>query len=305
MGDKSNIHWTDASWNPVTGCSRVSEGCRHCYAETLSLRYGWTKKPWTAPNAPENVVLHPERLELPLRWKRPRRIFVNSMSDLFHEQVDEKFVAKVFAIMDLARQHTYQVLTKRPERAAQLLADENFQLHVGWFQSQAVREYGLAEPEKVGPWPLRNVWLGTSVERQREADERIPHLLRAPAAVRFLYCEPLLGPIDLSGWLDNISNLPPMPGAEWVHPPVTPTGWYRFADWEPELHWVIVGGESGPGYRAMEVDWARSLRDQCLEAGVAFFFKQGSGARPGMHRELDSEVWEQFPTVAAREVVPA
>ena len=272
MADKSNIHWTDASWNPVTGCSRVSEGCRHCYAEALSLRHGWSKKPWTAPNAAENVVLHPDRLALPLRWKEPRRVFVNSMSDLFHEQVPDEYIVDVFRIMAHADHHTFQVLTKRPERMARLLSDGTL--------SAVADEIGGCT------WPLPNVWIGTSVERQKEADERIPHLLMAPAVVRFLSCEPLLGSIDLSRWLAR--NAAPGPNGIFSD---------RLAiNDRGRLHWAIVGGESGPGYRTMEVDWARDLRDQCLAAdGVAFFFKQSSGFRPGMGRELDGHVWEQFP----------
>ena len=170
MGTK--IAWTQETWNPTTGCSRVSDGCRHCYAETLSLRFGWSKKPWTANNAAENVLLHPERLRKPYSWKQPTVVFVNSMSDLFHEQVPDDFIAQVFAVMLDTPQHTYQILTKRPERAAR------------W----------------VGPWPA-NVWMGTSVEDGRVA-YRIDHLRKCAAQTRFLSCEPLIGPIpdiDLSG----------------------------------------------------------------------------------------------------------
>jgi protein gp37 len=244
----SAIHWTDATWNPVTGCSRVSPGCEHCYAEALSLRYGWSRLPWTAPHAAENVVLHPERLGLPLRWRQPRRVFVNSMSDLFHERVPEAFIEEVFRVMAAAGWHTFQVLTKRPARMHAVVASDTFASAVGGAHG----------------WPLPNVWLGTSVEDQRRADERVPLLARTPAAVRFLSCEPLLGPLDLAPWLDR-------------------------------LGWVIVGGESGPRHRPMDPDWARALRDQCAAAGVPFFFKQGAGPRPGMHRELDGRLWEQFP----------
>ncbi len=294
MGTK--IGWTDQTWNPTTGCSRVSEGCRHCYAESLSLRNGWSRKPWTHNNAPENVVLHPERLRKPYSWKTPSRVFVNSMSDLFHEQVPDAFIAQVFAVMADLPQHTFQVLTKRPERAAT------------W----------------PGPWPA-NVWMGTSTENQRAADERIPHLLRTPAAVRFISAEPLLGPLDIAPYL----------WATWINGRELPkpTNWigldsnmymppYYSARLLPALDWVIVGGESGAHIpstpeRHMDHGWARSIRDQCVAAGVAFWFKQSSSVRTEMGTELievdgTTTVWRQFPddaativTVAAPEPVPA
>lgn len=160
------ISWTDETWNPTTGCSKVSEGCRYCYAEGLSLRFGWSKKPWTKPNEAENVICHPARLRKPFTWKKPSRVFVNSMSDLFHEVVPGAFIADVFEVMVATPQHTYQILTKRPERAA---------------------EWG-------GPWPA-NVWLGTSVEDQRVAN-RIDAIRRCGAQTKFLSCEPLIGPLD-------------------------------------------------------------------------------------------------------------
>jgi protein gp37 len=172
VSERTAIGWTEATWNPITGCSRVSPGCEHCYAETLSLRMGWSTKPWTAQNAAENVRLHPERLEQPRRWRSPRRIFVNSMSDLFHERVPDDFIEDVFFVMASAPRHQFQVLTKRPER---------MQAFIG--------ERLLNEA------PLPNVWLGVSCEDQRRADERLPVLLETPAAVRFASFEPLLGPI--------------------------------------------------------------------------------------------------------------
>jgi protein gp37 len=165
VADRSRIEWTEATWNPITGCSKVSPGCAHCYAETLSLRFGRTTKPWTPANAAENVVLHPERLEQPLRWRRPRMIFVNSMSDLFHELVPVGFVEEIFAVMAIADRHTFQVLTKRPERALELAHNV--------------------------PWP-RNVWLGVSIENSRFT-WRANLLREVPAVVRFVSAEPLLG----------------------------------------------------------------------------------------------------------------
>lgn len=263
----SKIEWTDMVWNPTSGCSKVSAGCQNCYAERFAWRLaGRCGYP---ANNPFQVTLHPKRLEEPLHWRKPKRVFVNSMGDLFHEAVDEKFIAKVFAIMDLARQHTYCILTKRPGRAFQLLTDEDFQFHVGWFQSQAVREFGLPRPEQVGPWPLRNVWLGVSVENQEAADERIPLLLQTPAAVRFISAEPLLGPVDLELYLPYHNH--PLKD-EWHR-----NGYHirrlNIGITEGTLDWIICGGETGPGARPMHPDWARILRDQAVTAGVPFFFK--------------------------------
>lgn len=173
MSDRSAIEWTDATWNPVTGCSKVSPGCAHCYAETLSLRYGWSKLPWTPDNAAQNVVLHPDRMEQPLRWKLPRMVFVNSMSDLFHERVPNTYRRDVWSVMDRARRHTFQVLTKRPELLrAWVLANQNVTTPV-----------------------LPNVWLGTSIENNRWV-HRADDLRDTPAAIRFISAEPLLGPLD-------------------------------------------------------------------------------------------------------------
>jgi len=183
MGDRSAIEWTDATWNPVTGCSKVSPGCANCYAETLSLRFGWTPEAWTPANAAENVKLRPERLSQPLAWRRPRMVFVNSMSDLFHELVDFEYIDRVFAVMSAAPKHTFQILTKRPERMRD-------------YARRYVREHGA---------PLPNVWLGVSIENNRWAT-RADVLRETPAATRFISAEPLLGPLDrldLSGvdWL--------------------------------------------------------------------------------------------------------
>jgi protein gp37 len=174
VSDKSAIQWTDATWNPVTGCSKVSPGCAHCYAETLSLRFGWSKRPWLPEYAAENVVLHPERLDQPRRWRRPRRVFVNSMSDLFHELVPDAFIHGVFDRMAAADWHSYQILTKRPERMADV-----------------VKSYYALHP---APEPLPHVWLGTSIENERWT-ARADAVRQTPAAVRFISAEPLLGPL--------------------------------------------------------------------------------------------------------------
>lgn len=174
MSDKSAIEWTDATWNPVTGCSKVSPGCAHCYAERLSLRFGHSIKPWTPANAAENVVIHEARLLVPVSWKQPRMIFVNSMSDLWHELVPDKFIGRVFETMRRADQHTYQILTKRPDRMRE------------WFAGAVGREWAIE--------PLPNVWLGTSIELDRWVG-RADALRATPAAVRFISAEPLLGPL--------------------------------------------------------------------------------------------------------------
>lgn len=228
MGDNSKIQWCDASWNPTIGCTRVSSGCNSCYAFQLhdQRHVAWKRGRW--PDAPvqyhkpfSQVQVIAERLDQPLRWTKPRRIFVNSLSDLFHDAIPAAFIYRVWQVMRDTPRHTYQILTKRPERMMLF-----------------VRE---ALPPK---WrALPNVWLGVSVEHQAAADERIPLLVQTPAAVRFLSCEPLLGPVSIWRW----------------------TG---------DLHWVIVGGESGRHARPMDVGWADRLLNECDVAGVPFFFKQ-------------------------------
>lgn len=218
----------------------------NCYAERITERFH-------GPGSFAEVTLHPERLETPLRWRKPRRVFVNSMSDLFHDQVPDEFIASVFAAMAAAPEHTFQILTKRHGRMRALLSRPDFHI-------VAVGKDGAA------PWPLPNVWMGVSVEDQRWADIRVPALLDTPAAMRFLSCEPLLGPVDLSPWL-------------WW--PIK-DGSFRSGMPRRALHWVIAGGESGPGARPMHPDWARALRDQARAADAAFFFKQWGEFSPDL-----------------------
>lgn len=230
----SNIEWTEATWNPVTGCTKVSEGCRFCYAHKMAKRLHAMGNPRYKNEF--KVTLHPDLVELPLSWKKPKRIFVNSMSDLFHEEVSLKFIKDVFNTMELASWHTFQILTKRSERLLELSSQLS--------------------------WPP-NVWQGVSVEDERVI-HRIDHLREVPAQIRFLSLEPLLGP------LDNL-NL---------------TG----------IHWVIVGGESGYGARPMMEEWVFSIRDQCKEQNVPFFFKQWGGVqkhRTG--RMLEDRTWDEYP----------
>jgi protein gp37 len=277
MSDKTSIEWTEATWNPVTGCDRVSPGCDHCYAATLAKRLkAMGNRRYQRDGSPRTsgpgfgLTLHPDQLRLPLRWRQPRVVFVNSMSDLFHDAVPNRFIVDVFAVMAAAEHHTFQVLTKRPGRMASLLGRSAF-----W---SAVRDHAkhlVDGPTHASEGPAPNVWLGTSVETQRWTDVRLPKLIETPASVRFLSCEPLLGPVDLASWLslkDGIS-------------------------------WVIVGGESGPGARPMDGSWARSIRDQCRDAGVAFFMKQWGGRTPKAGgRELDGRTWDEMPVTAAARV---
>jgi len=240
MAERSTIEWTEATWNPVTGCSKVSTGCKHCYAERLARRL-------QAMGAVRYrngfaVTLHPAVLDLPKRWRQPRMIFVNSMSDLFHESVPPEFIQRVFATMRDCPQHTFQVLTKRSARLRDLAQ------YLDW---------------------APNIWMGVSVENRRVI-HRIHDLQAVPAHVRFLSCEPLLGPLD---------DLP-LDG----------------------IHWVIVGGESGPDARPMQAEWVRTIRDQCRRADVPFFFKQWGGVRKDRTgRELDGRAYDEMPRAARRE----
>lgn len=272
MSDRSAIEWTDATWNPVTGCTKVSPGCDHCYAETFAER--WRNTPGHYFENGFDVQLRPDKLTLPLRWRKPRKVFVNSMSDLFHADVPDDYIAQVFAVMAAASEHTFQVLTKRHGRMRSLLNRSSFRDSVTTYID--TRDYVW----KQRTWPLPNVWLGVSVEDQERANLRIPALLRTPAIVRFLSCEPLLGPVDLDAidW-DGVTSLASLDNNA--------------------IGWVIVGGESGIGARPMDVSWARSLRDQCSHAGVPFLFKQWGGRTPKIAgRALDGRTWDEFPEVA-------
>lgn len=285
------IGWTDKVWNPVTGCSKVSEGCRNCYAEALSLRYGRSEKPWAAQYAAENVVLHPDRLTVPLTWKQPARCFVNSMSDLFHEQVPDELIDQIVAIMANTPQHTYQILTKRPERMARYFEHLTSQVTLFIDRTGGLPKVHEMERQRVDSgarcWPLPNVWLGTSVENQAVADERISYLMAAPAAIRFLSCEPLLGRVTLGQWIDGVY-------VNWL------TGEYPDGDRTKRvadgLDWVIVGGESGPRHRPMDLPAALDIVDQCKAASVAVYVKQDSGQYPGRQGRIPDAYWlHEFP----------
>ncbi len=267
MADNTKIEWSQATWNPITGCTKVSPGCDHCYAEREAK--GRLKRYY--PDGFGKIICHKDRLDIPLRWQRPRMIFVNSMSDLFHDEVPDEFITKVFAVMALTPRHTYQVLTKRHGRMHALVNDD-------WFKEQIWRDAWELDPRgdiilnTETPWPFPNVWLGVSVEDQKWADIRIPKLLGTPAVVRFLSCEPLLGPIDLEQYLfrfcDREPGTCPRLNGE------GPCDGCRVPQHLRGLHWIICGGESGPRARPMHPDWARSIRDECQAAGVPYFFKQ-------------------------------
>lgn len=297
----TEIQWTDETWNPTTGCDKVSPGCAHCYAETVALRFWPTQYPPVADpslrvttlaeegdplRAREftDVQCHEDRLDQPLRWRKPRKVFVNSMSDLFHEDVPDAFIDKVFSVMALAPQHTFQILTKRAERMRAYLGDSDRKRCIDgaiWTRLGTPRGSKI---EHGGDWrctfPLPNVWLGASVENQHFADARIPLLLQTPAAVRFISAEPLLGPLQLA-WEGY--------------------GPYEYGYLRQGIHWLIAGAESGHGARSMDENWVRALRDQCVGTGVAFFYKQNAinGRKIGLPA-LDGKVWNEFPRITDR-----
>lgn len=337
MSGASSIEWTDATWNPVRGCSRVSEGCRNCYAERQAARFsgqgldgstppaehftdggakylaanpfwGFAERTKAGPRWTGKVELVPHMLDWPLRKRKPLRIFVNSMSDLFHEKLSDVEIAAVFGVMAAAPQHTFQVLTKRPERmkdwftwleskrgplTVQLVAQGGvwpdstaYSAESVWCTYCAQEKHGVKLQESPwAAWPLPNVWLGTSVEDQATADERIPHLLATPAAKRFVSYEPALGPVDFGqyGWLSgcdaccNGDRCPGPPECTRFNRRSCPV--CKGSARGNNLDWIIVGGESGPGARPFDVTWARSTIQQCKAAGVAVFVKQ-LGARP-------------------------
>lgn len=278
MGDKSKIEWCDATWNPVTGCTPCSPGCEHCYAAAMVRRFPKLHHPVFETFA--TPTFHPDRLEIPMHWRKPRRIFVGSMTDMFHRDVDPGWVMQSMDIMERTPQHTYLLLSKRAQNV------RGFSMHMRQFPA--------------------NMWAGVTVCDQAEADAKIPVLLQTPAALRFVSVEPMLGPVDLSPWLGckgiTVCDVhkggqgPQARGdAAWCNPPCPPF-----------LNWVICGGETGPGARKMRADWAGYLRDQCVQAGgragVPFFFK-GWGTWGGLkkthpdYQRLDGQKWQQFPEV--------
>jgi protein gp37 len=353
----SKIEWTDETWNPVTGCSPVSPGCVNCYAERMSTRLaGRCGYPADRPFA---VTLHPEKLEEPLRWKKPRMVFPCSMSDLFHKSISDDYRTQIFAVMALSPRHTYQVLTKRAEEmlafmtwlaeepadtlsdaAGDLFGEEAHCWVANWLNGWS-RPEGIVDDNPcngtVPRWPLPNVWVGATICNQEEADRNVPLLLQTPAAVRFVSVEPMLGDIDLDGklpiWRCQACGEAPAisegwrwNGNNWQHHHGYPVG-HIDADYFPGIDWVICGGETGAGARPVHPGWVRGLRDQCVSAGVPFFFKSWGDWAPedqytgpvetiavplknfrlvegfAFHRvgkkaagrKLDGRVWDQLP----------
>lgn len=287
----SKIEWTDTTWNPVRGCSRVSEGCRNCYAERQASRYAGPGMPfqgfasngkWTG-----RVDLLPAKLGEPLHWVKPRRVFVNSMSDLFHESLSDEYIAAVFGVMVSCPQHTFQVLTKRPERMRrffEIYADDPSMRNNWWINEAClklpnggVRGFRLRAP--IDSEKFENVWLGVSVEDQKTADERIPILLDTPAAVRFVSAEPLLGPVSLRAfmWPVHGSWRAPYNSEAEAEAAGAIVAWHPqglVLAGRPFVKWVIVGGESGPNARRCHADWIRAIVTQCARAKTACFVKQ-------------------------------
>jgi protein gp37 len=287
---ETSIEWAQRVWNPSTGCDKVSPGCGlarpdsddeetgqtgGCYAMAMAKRLkGMGKAKYQNDGDPRTsgpgfgITIHPDALSIPLGWTKPRRIFVNSMSDLFHGGVSNRFVAQVFAVMAAAPQHTFQLLTKRHARMRSLLNDGTFRAAVGIYLAAR-----LGDDDADFTWPLPNVWLGVSVENQKFADIRIPYLLRTPAAVRWLSVEPLIGPLNLR------------------------YGQYAMPDGETYgtsldgIDWCVLGGESGPGARPMHPDWARFVRDQCQSTGTPYFFKQFGAYAPVADKPKWGDVW--------------
>ncbi len=235
----NRIGWCDETWNPMTGCTPVSEACEHCWAERMARRFSWRcgyhcEDEACGPHCYFAPHVHPDRLDKPLHWRKPRRVFVCSMSDLFHEAFTDAQILDVLDRTHLAAQHTYVVLTKRPDRAREVFT-----------------RWGWSDPQ-YDHVPPRNLWLGVTAENQQRADERIPLLLDTPAAVRFVCCEPLLSAVDVKPYLD---------------------GWHLTVNGHRSLDWVIVGGENGPGARPMQPEWALDIYRQCKAAGMPFWFK--------------------------------
>jgi len=288
MAKYSRIEWTDATWSPATGCAPISEGCENCYAKRMAKRLrGRCGYP---ADEPFKVTLHKDRLEEPLRWKKPRRVFVCSMGDLFHENVPFEYIAKVWQTMNNAEQHTFLVLTKRPKRMKEFLS------RLGWYTHDRETNPAEAVLDEGGKYTLPNVWLGVTAENQARADERIPILLQIPAAVRFVSVEPMLGQVNLTGIRfdrNTIMNVLEGCGINRLSPCQSIPN--AFCE---KINWVICGSESGPNHRKTKIEWIRDLREQCISANVPFFLKQMEiNGRMVKMPELDGKIWAQFPEV--------
>ncbi len=290
----SKIEWTDKTWNPITGCSKISPGCKNCYAERMAKRlagrYGYDK------DDPFKVTFHPNKLSEPLKWKRPSKIFVCSMGDLFHNDVPFDKIAAIFGVMAFCQSQTFMILTKRPERMLEFFSFPHrgeYQSNLNWWMNEAClylpmeSTRGIRRRPKPQNLPLPNVWLGVTAENQEQADKRIPILLQIPAAVRFVSVEPMLGPINLKILKQEPINyggdvIDSLEGIIYGCPPHISSE-HRGR----KLNWVICGAETGPGKRHMELQWAIDLHEQCEKAGVPYFFKKDSNGKfpAGMKRE--------------------
>lgn len=318
MADKTHIEWTDATWNPITGCSVVSPGCTNCYAMKLAgtrlqhhpSRAGLTVASKSGLVWNGKVRLNRDWLAQPLEWKKSRMVFVCAHGDLFQEDVPDDWILDVFTVMAIAQQHTFQVLTKRADRMRDFLSrhedDLLEEIYANWYT------FSGSAPE-VWSWPLPNVWLGVSVEDQKRADERIPALLDTPAAVRWVSAEPLLGPLNLNSMRGGTQWIGGQRGCGGTHSHEGRAGevihgvMHRFDPsvahhhhderCSPGLDWVVAGGESGKGARPMHPDWARSLRDQCVATGVPFFFKQWGNWHQIYDREVEDSDWRRCDVV--------
>lgn len=303
MGDQRDggIAWTDETWNPTRGCSRISPGCERCYAEVMAARFsdpgywghGFAERTPKGPRWTRMLALVADKLDAPLHWRKPRRIFVNSTSDLFHEALSDEAIAAVFGVMAKAHWHTFQVLTKRAERMRRFLAEYAAGGRHVWeaAQKHPFPSWAITGAEPPSGWPLRNVWLGVSVEDQQRADERIPHLLSTSAVVRWVSYEPALGPVDFTS-----IELPPEYKLTVSTPArinaLTSQDDEHFWNDHPRIDWLVQGGESGPGARPYDLAWARSTIRQCREFGVPCFTKQ-LGASPRW--SPDGEQWWNGP----------
>ncbi|WP_027185577.1 phage Gp37/Gp68 family protein [Desulfovibrio inopinatus] len=323
MADNTKINWADATWNPIIGCSKISPACDNCYAERTACRLaqnpktadtysqvvGCTSKAWNGKTA-----FVESALEIPLHWKRPRRIFVGSMTDIFHPTVQDEWLDHVFAVMALCPQHTFMVLTKRPEGMREYVEQgekRNWAEHLSDVamdithnEEAECQVYNSINGNLVGKmnvgWPMRNVWLGVTVENQQMADYRIPILLNTPAAVRFVSCEPLLGKVNLHRYMmltEDNQDIEHFDRHGWAYDSWSGGFWGTHDSTyspEPGLHWAICGGESGPNARPMHPDWVRSLRDQCGAANVPFWFKQWGEWTCTYDRDDDPD-WRNLP----------
>ncbi len=275
MSKKSKIEWTDSTWNPITGCTKISEGCKNCYAERIAKRF------WNRPFS--EIICHEDRLDIPAHWRKPRSIFVCSMSDLFHKDVPDEFILRIFQTISVNRRHRYMILTKRPERMKKWF-DENAQYIWNY--------HGPNEPQRpycMAPWPDPCIWLGVTAETQQHADERIPILLQIPAAVHFVSIEPMLEQIDLKDFQPFLykSSRGKLRGLFGID-----SGW---------INWVIAGCESGPAARSFNWLWALSLKNQCANASVPFYYKQGRYLDNELIKTpvLDGKQWMEYPETKA------